>query len=42
MDTVSVKKTSNIHVQVIEIQIALQDGHHLVNYDEIYEKLQGS
>ena len=41
MDTVSVKKTSNKHVQVIEIQIALQDGHHLVNCNEIHEKLRG-
>ena len=31
-------KTSNI--QVDEIQITLQDGHNLVNYNEIYEKLQ--
>ena len=38
MNTVSVKKTSNI--QVVEIQITLQDGHHLVNYNEIHEKLQ--
>ena len=28
MNTVSVKKTSNI--QAVEIQITLQDGHHLV------------
>ena len=34
MNTVSVKKTSNI--QVVE----LQDGHHLVNYNKIHEKLQ--
>ena len=38
MNTVSVKKTSNI--QAVEIQITLQDGHHLVNYNEIHEKLQ--
>ena len=38
MNTVSVKKTSNI--QVVEIQITLQDGHHLVNYNEIHENLQ--
>ena len=38
MNTVSVKKTSNI--QVVEIQIILQDGHHLVNYNEIHEILQ--
>ena len=37
MNAVSVKKTSNI--QVVEIQIILlQDGHHLVNYNEIHEK----
>ena len=30
MNTVSVKKTSN--VQAVEIQITLQDGHHLVYY----------
>ena len=35
INTVSVKKTSNI--QVVEIQIELQNGHHL---DEIHEKLQ--
>ena len=35
MNTVSVKKTSNI--QVVEIQITLQDGHYLVNYNEIHE-----
>ena len=35
MNTVSVKKTSNI--QVVKVQITLQDGHHL---DEIHEKLQ--
>ena len=40
MNTVSVKKTSNIHVQVVEIHITLQDGHHLVNYNEIHENLQ--
>ena len=38
MNTVCVKKTSNI--QVVEIQVTLQDGHHLVNYNEIHEKLQ--
>ena len=38
MNTVSVKKTSN--TQVVEIQITLQDGHHLVNYNEIHENLQ--
>ena len=32
------KKTSNI--QAVEIQITLQDGHHLVNYNEIHENLQ--
>ena len=35
MNTVSVKKTSN--TQVVEIQITLQDGHHLVNYNESHE-----
>ena len=38
MNTVSVKKTSNI--QAVEIQITLQDGHYLVNYNEIHENLQ--
>ena len=38
MNIVSVKKTSNI--QVVEIQITLQDDHHLVNYNEILENLQ--
>ena len=38
MNTVSVKITSN--TQVVEIQITLQDGHHLVNYNEIHENLQ--
>ena len=38
MNTVCVKKTSNI--QVVEIQITLQDGHYLVNYNEIHEKYQ--
>ena len=38
MNTVSVKKTSNI--QVVEIQITLKDGHHLVNYNEIHDNLQ--
>ena len=38
MNTVSVKKTSNI--QVVEIQIMLQDGHHLLNCNKIHEKLQ--
>ena len=38
MNTVSVKKTSN--TQAVEIQITLQDGHHLVNYNEIHENLQ--
>ena len=42
MNTVSVKKTSNIHVQVVEIQITLQDGHHLVKYIEIHENLQAA
>ena len=37
MNTVNVKKTSNIHVQVVEIQITLQDGYHHVNYNEIHE-----
>ena len=37
MNTVSVKKTSNI--QAGEIQITVQDGHHLVN-NEIHENLQ--
>ena len=39
MNTVSVKKTSNIHVHVVEIQITLQDGHYLVNYTKIHEKI---
>ena len=38
MNTVSVKKTSNI--QVVEIQVTLQDGHHHVNYNKIHENLQ--
>ena len=38
MNTVSVKKISNI--QVLEIQITLQDVHHLVNCNKIHEKLQ--
>ena len=38
MNIVSVKKTSDI--QVVEIQITLQDGHHLLNYNKIHEKLQ--
>ena len=39
MNTVSVKsKASN--TQVVEIQITLQDSHHLVNYNEIHENLQ--
>ena len=32
MNTVCVKKT-----QVVEVQITLQEGHNLVNYDEIHE-----
>ena len=41
MNTVSVKKTmsSNIHVQMVEIQYKMH-GHHLVNYNEIHENLQ--
>ena len=35
MNTVSVKKTS-----VVEIQITLQNGHRLVNHNEIHENLQ--
>ena len=38
LNTVSVKKISII--QVVEIQITLQDGHYLVNYTKIHEKLQ--
>ena len=38
MNIISVKKPSNI--QVVGIQITLQDGHHLLNYNEIHEKLQ--
>ena len=38
MNTVCVKKTINI--QAVEIQITLQDGHHLANYNEIHENLQ--
>ena len=39
MNTVSVKKTSN--VQAVEIQITLQVvGHYRVNYNEIHENLQ--
>ena len=38
MNAVSVKKTSNI--QAVEIRITLQDGHHLVYYNEIPENLQ--
>ena len=38
MITVSKKKTSNI--QAVETQITLQDGCHLVNYNEIHEDLQ--
>ena len=38
MNTVSVKKTSNI--QVAEIQITLQDDHHLVNNNKCHENLQ--
>ena len=38
MNTVIVKKTSNM--QVVEMQITLQDEHHLVNYNKIHEKLQ--
>ena len=38
MNTISVKKTSS--TQAVEIQITLQDGHHLVNYNKIYENLQ--
>ena len=37
MNTVIVKKTSNM--QVVEMQITLQDEHHLVNYNKIHEKL---
>ena len=40
MNTVSVQKTSNIQVVEILIIILLQDGHHLVNYNEIQENLQ--
>ena len=44
INTVSVKKTSNIQctgcIQVVEIQITLQDGHHLVNHNVIHENLQ--
>ena len=36
--SMSVKKTSNI--QEVEIQITLQGGHHLVNYNKIHENLQ--
>ena len=28
------------NIQAFEIQITLQDGHHLVNYNEIHENLQ--
>ena len=38
MNAVSLKKTSNI--QAVEIQITLQDGHHLVNYNKIHKHLQ--
>ena len=27
-------------MQAVEIQFTLQDGHHLVNYNEIHENLQ--
>ena len=27
-------------IQAVEIQTTLQDGHHLVNYNELHEKLQ--
>ena len=27
-------------IQVVEIQVTLQDGHHLVNHNKIHEKLQ--
>ena len=37
MNSVSVKKSNT---QAVEIQITLQDGHHLVNYNEIQENLQ--
>ena len=37
MITVIVKKKSNM--QVVEMQITLQDDHHLVNYKKIHEKL---
>ena len=32
------RKTSNI--QGVEIQITLQDGRHLVNYNEVHANLQ--
>ena len=28
------------NIQAVEIQITLQDGHHLVNYNESHENLQ--
>ena len=28
------------NIQAVEIQITLQDGNHLVNYNEIHENLQ--
>ena len=37
MNTVSVK-----NIQVVEIQITLQDGHHLVNYNENLQALVSS
>ena len=40
MNTVSLKKTSNLHVQAVEMQSTLQDGHHLVYYNEIRGNLQ--
>ena len=38
INTVCVMKTSNI--PVVKIQITLQVGHHLVNYNEIHENYQ--
>ena len=40
MNTVSVKKTSNVYTGAWN-KITLQDVHHLVNCNEIHEKLQG-
>ena len=42
MNNVSVnkfKKKKQVTYRQVEIQVTLQDGHHLVNY-EIYENLQ--